>query len=167
MPVLLSLLLISSLISLKLVEGQCDPDIYVFKSHNWNKGYVGKLYLGQTRLTGPSSSWSLNITFRAQLEEFKVWDADIQSPVLAESISSAPVSNVSSIVVANKCYNSILYPCQYLHLSFLVRFPAASELTTMDYDISAVLETVDFSDGSSESVEYCSPNEGQPTTNQI
>merc|ERR1719219_3345315 len=158
MPVLLSLLLISSLISLKLVEGQCDPDIYVFKSHNWNKGYVGKLYLGQTRLTGPSSSWSLNITFRAQLEEFKVWDADIQSPTVAESISSAPVSNV---VVANKCYNSILYPCQYLHLSFLVRFPSASEVTTEDYDISSLLETVDFSDGSSQSVEYCSPIQGQ------
>ena len=35
----------------------------------------------------------------------------------------------------------------------------------MDYDISAVLETVDFSDGSSESVEYCSPNEGQTSRN--
>merc|ERR1711953_7001 len=106
MPVL-SLLLISSLISLKLVEAQCDPEVYVFKSHNWNKGYVGKLYLGQTWLSGPSTSWSLNITFRAQLEEFKVWDADILSPAVAESISSAPVSNVSSVVVANKCYNSI------------------------------------------------------------
>ena len=85
------------------------------------QGYVGKLYLGQTWLTGPSSAWSLNITFAAQLEEFKVWDADIQAPDLGESISSGTVRNVSSIVVANKCYNSILYPCQYLHLSFLVR----------------------------------------------
>merc|ERR1711879_478154 len=157
MPVL-SLLLISSLISLKLVEGQCDPEVYVFKSHQWNKGYVGKLYLGQTWLTGPSTSWSLNITFTAHLEILKVWDADIQAPALAESISSAStVSNASSVVLANKCYNSILYPCQYLHLSFLVRFPSSSELTTKDYDISSVLETVDFSDGSSQSQNYCSP----------
>ena len=85
------------------------------------QGYVGKLYLGQTWLAGPSTSWSLNITFTAHLEELKVWDADIQAPALAESTSSATVSNVSSVVVANKCYNSILYPCQYLHLSFLVR----------------------------------------------
>merc|ERR1712087_442518 len=101
----LSLLLISSLISLKLVEAQCDPEVYVFKSHQWNKGYVGKLYLGQTWLSGPTISWSLNITFNTLLEEFKVWDADLLSPVLAESISSSSVRNVSSVVVANKCYN--------------------------------------------------------------
>ena len=41
------------------------------------------------------------------------------------------------------------------------RFPSASELTTEDYDISSALETVNFSDGSSVSVEYCSPSEGQ------
>merc|ERR1711953_364925 len=166
MPVL-SLLLISSLISLKLVEAQCDPEVYVFKSHQWNKGYVGKLYLGQTWLSGPSISWSLNLTFTSLLEEFKVWDADIQSPSLAQSISSASVRNVRSVVLANKCYNSILYPCQYLHLSFLVRFGSGSELTTEDYDISSVLETVDFSDGSSQAMEYCSPIQGQPTSNQI
>ena len=82
---------------------------------------MGKLYLGQTWLSGPSASWSLNISFSGQLEEFKVWDADLQAPDLADSISPARVSNVSSVVVADKCYNSILYPCQYLHLSFLVR----------------------------------------------
>lgn len=41
------------------------------------------------------------------------------------------------------------------------RFPFASELTSKDYDISSVLETVDFSDGSSQSLDYCSPIEGQ------
>ena len=41
------------------------------------------------------------------------------------------------------------------------RFPSASELTTEDYDISSLVETVDFSDGASQSVAYCSPIEGQ------
>ena len=41
------------------------------------------------------------------------------------------------------------------------RFPSASELTTQDYDISSVLETVDFSDGSSQAVEFCSPIQGR------
>ena len=41
------------------------------------------------------------------------------------------------------------------------RFLSASEATTEDYDISSLLETVDFSDGSSQSVEYCSPIQGQ------
>ena len=83
----------------------------------FTKGYVGKLYVDQTWLTGRTSDWQLNITLANQVEEFKVWDADIVNPVT----SSNNVSNVVSVSVVNKCYNSIIYPCQYLELTFLVR----------------------------------------------
>merc|ERR1711874_426693 len=154
------LLLIFSTISLELVECQCEPELYFSKSHNWNKGYVGKLYLGHNWLSGPSVGWSVNITFNSVVEQLRVWDADIVSPAPGEG---AQLSNVSNVVIAYRCYNSILYPCQYLHLSFLVRFAEVSEVTTSKYDISSVHETADLSD-LLQSVQYCPPIPGQPNS---
>lgn len=82
------------------------------------QGYVGKLYLDQSWLTGPTIDWQLNITFANQVSEFKVWDADIYS---GSPVSGNNVSDVVSVGVSNKCYNSIIYPCQYLELTFLIR----------------------------------------------
>ena len=78
---------------------------------------MGKLYLDQTWLSGPTDQWDLNITLVGEAEEFKVWDADILSPIT----NTDTVNNVRSISVINKCYNAIIYPCQFLELTFLVR----------------------------------------------
>merc|ERR1719283_214766 len=81
--------------------GQCDPGSFVHKSHTWNKGYVGKLYLDQSWLAQQTSDWKLAITFANEVAEFKIWDVEIM----------------------NKCYHPILSSCQYLELSFMVRYP--------------------------------------------
>ena len=82
------------------------------------QGYVGKLYLNQTWLSGPTTDWQLNITLANQVSEFRVWDADIIDP---DAVSSDTASNVNSVSVINKCYYAIIYPCQFLELTFLVR----------------------------------------------
>jgi len=147
---------------LESVSPQCDSNAFVNKHHTWNKGYVGKLYLDQTWLSGPTSDWFLNVTFGNQVDEFKVWDADIFSP----SSMSNNVSDVFSVSVSNKCYNAIIYPCQYLELTFLVRFPdGISDESSTDYDIIIVSEDVTFTDNSSGNTIYCSPKIGLPFGN--
>ena len=81
------------------------------------QGYVGKLYLAQSWLAQQTADWRLDLTFASHLLQFKVWDADILSP----ATTSNYVSNVTSLSIMNKCYNPILYSCQYLELPFLVR----------------------------------------------
>ena len=78
---------------------------------------MGKLYLDQTWLSGPTDQWDLNITLVGEAGEVKVWDADILSPIT----NTDTINNVTSISVINKCYNAIIYPCQFLELTFLVR----------------------------------------------
>jgi len=144
----------------------CDPSIYVEKIHAWNKGYTGKMYLDQgwlTQQTSDSVFWRLTATFQNEVKEFKVWDADIINPSPANG--NKYVTNVTSVEVLSKCYNPVLYPCQYLELLFMVRFPdsIADEFTT-DYDLAAVTEAVTYNDGSSGSRDYCAPSDGAPTT---
>ena len=91
---------------------------FTFLSH---QGYVGKLYLDQTWLSAPTEQWDLNISLASQVEEFKIWDADIAS----SNIATDTVTNVTSVSVINKCYNAIIYPCQYLEVTFLVRWDQA------------------------------------------
>ena len=81
-----------------------------------SQGYVGKLYLDQTWLSAPTEQWDLNITLASQVEEFRVWDADIAS----SNIATDTVTNVSSVSLINKCYNAVIYPCQYLEERILI-----------------------------------------------
>merc|ERR1711942_36230 len=157
---------ILSILLLSVFQGTnaqgCDPNIYVDKPHSWNKGYTAKLYLDQSWLTQQTSDWKLNITFKQEVAEFKVWDAVILDPATSNSY----VNNVTMTTVMNKCWNPILYPCQYLELSFMVRFPevcSSGEFST-EYDIVSVTESVTYNDGSSGANEYCGPQDGQPTT---
>ena len=53
-----------------------------------------------------------------QVSEFRVWDADIVDP---DAVSTDTASNVTSVGVINKCYYAIIYPCQFLEITFLVR----------------------------------------------
>merc|ERR1712038_1062845 len=146
----------------QIVSAQCNSGAFVNKHHTWNKGYVGKLHLDQTWLSGPTITWQLNVTMASEVAEFKVWDADIVNP----ATTSNNVSDVTNVGIVNKCYNSIIYPCQYLEITFLVRFPEGiSNETTSDYDISMVREDVSYSDTSDGYVVYCSPTLGQPTAN--
>jgi len=142
------------------VQAQCNPGIYVQKTHAWNKGYVGKLYLDQSWLSDPTADWKLNITFKSEVAEFKVWDADITNPSTRENY----VKNVTSVEVMNKCYNPILYSCQYLELPFLVRYPdGVNDVGSENYDIISVSESVTNSMGASSSAIYCMPYTGAPT----
>ena len=84
--------------------------------------------------------------------------------------------------VMNKCYNPILYSCQFLELSFLVRYikiiryklfkykinifrypDGVSDEMSTDYDIVAVTEDITYNDGASGSVTYCPPMQGTGT----
>eukprot|EP00092_Neocalanus_flemingeri_P034507 GFUD01037520.1.p1 GENE.GFUD01037520.1~~GFUD01037520.1.p1 ORF type:complete len:186 (-),score=43.30 GFUD01037520.1:181-672(-) len=148
------------LLSFKEAAGQgCDTGAYVYKSHIWNRGYVAKLYLDQSWLAQQTSDWTLAITFNDEVEEFKVWDADIINPATKNNY----VNNVTSVEVMNKCYNPILYSCQFLELSFMIRYPDCPE-PCPDYDIIAVTETVTYLDGASANMTYCPILSGQPTT---
>ena len=51
-----------------------------------------------------------------QVEEFRVWDADIAS----SNVATDTVTNVSSVSLINKCYNAVIYPCQYLEERILI-----------------------------------------------
>merc|ERR1711887_157398 len=149
------------IISLQGIAGQCDGGAYVYKSHTWNKGYVAKLYLDQSWLAQQTSDWKLSLTFANQVAEFKVWDADIINPTTKNNY----VMEVSSVEIMNKCYNPILYSCQYLELSFMVRFPeGVSDEMSTDYDIIAVTQDITYNDGATGSNTYCMPLAGQPTT---
>lgn len=132
---------------------------YVDKTHTWSHGYVAKLYLDQNWLSGSTLSWNLTIAFNNELKEFKIWDADI------DGTSKNYVNNVVEVVVTNKCYNGILYPCQFLELSYLVRFPDdISNESTTDYDIKDVLEAVIYTDGDTGgSNNFSGCLSGQPT----
>merc|ERR1712106_333052 len=149
------------LLTLQEAAAQCDAGAYVYKSHTWNKGYVAKLYLDQSWMAQQTSDWKLAITFANEVNEFKVWDADIITPDTKNNY----VASVTSVSIMNKCYNPILYSCQFLELSFMVRYPegVSDELST-DYDIIAVTEDVTYNDGATGSVTYCPPMAGQPTT---
>ena len=48
---------------------------------------------------------------------WQVWSADIISPVT----TNQSVTNVDEVLVQNRCWNNILYPCQNLTLTFMVR----------------------------------------------
>jgi len=165
MPFLLAILFVF-LGTTAAQASSCDSSIYVEKIHSWNKGYTGKMYLDQgwlTQQTSDSVFWRLTATFQNEVKEFKVWDADIINP--NPGYGNKYVNNVTSVEVLSKCYNPVLYPCQYLELLFMVRFPdsVADEYTT-DYDLAAVTEAVTYNDGSSGSRDYCAPNDGAPTT---
>merc|ERR1739838_725490 len=151
------------ILCLQEATGQCDSGAYVYKSHSWNKGCVAKLYLDQSWLAQQTSDWTLSITFSAQVQEFKVWDADILN--LTPTNKNNYVLNVANVEIMNKCYNPILYSCQFLELSFMVRYPegVSDELST-DYDIIVVTEDVTYNDGANGLVTYCPPMAGQPTT---
>merc|ERR1712025_1075308 len=85
------------LVLMHAVSGQsgCEAGAFVYKSHTWNKGYVGKLYLAQSWLAQQTADWRLDLTFASQLLQFKVWDADILSP----ATTSNYVSNVTSLSI--------------------------------------------------------------------
>jgi len=158
---------LTSLLILAIIQGclgqSCDSSIYVDKIHSWNKGYTGKLYLEQSWLDQQTADWKLAATFAGQLKQFKVWDADIVNP--APLAGKNYVANVSSVEIINKCWNQVLYPCQYLELNFMVRFPdSVSDEFSSDFDLSAVTQTVTYNDGSAGSRGYCGPTSGQPTT---
>jgi len=139
------------------VSSACEA--YVYKSHSWSKGYVAKLYVDQNQLQGTTSKWDLDITFNNEVKEFKIWDADIQGT------TKNYVNNVSQVVVENKCYNPILYSCQFLELSFLVRFPDdVSDESSTDYDIKTLVESVELSDGVLQTNNFNTICEGQPTS---
>lgn len=133
-------------------------DAFLDKTHTWSHGYVAKLYLDQSWLTGSTLSWNLTIAFNNEVKEFKIWDADIDGTV------KNYVNNVVVVTVTNKCYNPILYSCQYLELSFLVRFPDdISNEDTTDYDIKTAIEAVSYNDGSEGDATYSVFTVGQPT----
>jgi len=133
-------------------------DACVYKSHTWSHGYVAKLYLNQDWLTGSTLSWNLTIVFNNKVKEFKIWDADIAGTTKNYVLDTAEVT------VTNKCYNPILYSCQFLELSYLVRFPDdISNEGTTDYDIQTVLEAVSYNDGSEGTNNYATFCDGQPT----
>ena len=79
------------------------------------------MYLDQTWLSAPTEQWDLNISLASQVEEFKIWDAEIAS----SNIATDTVTNVTSVSVINKCYNAVIYQCQYLEVTFLVRWDQA------------------------------------------
>lgn len=146
-------------LSLQQVSLTSGCETYVYKSHSWNRGYVGKLYVDQNKLMGSTSKWDLDITFDNEVKEFKIWDADIQGS------SKNYKNNVTQLVVQNKCYNPILYSCQFLELSFLVRFPdEVSDERSKDYDIKSLVESVELSDGTLQTINFNTICEGQPTS---
>ncbi|XP_023342539.1 uncharacterized protein LOC111712214 [Eurytemora carolleeae] len=143
------------------VTAQCNAGIYVQKTHIWSKGYVGKLYLDQAWLENPTEDWKLSITFKSEVLEFKVWDADIVNPATANNY----VNNVTSVDIVNKCWNPILYSCQYLELPFLVRYPDwVNDIASSNYDIASLSESVTYALSATGSETYCLPISGQPTS---
>jgi len=139
------------------VSSACEA--YLYKSHTWNRGYVAKLYVDQNQLQGSTIKWDLDITFNNEVKEFKIWDADIQN------VTKNYVINVDQVVVENKCYNPILYSCQFLELSYLVRFPDdVSDESSTDYDIKSLVESVELSDGQLQTLNFDTLCEGQPTS---
>ena len=91
------------------------------------------------------------------MAEFKIWDADIINPQTSQNY----VKNVTDVDIMNKCYNPILYSCQYLELSFMVRYPeGVSDETSTDYDIIVVTESVTYNDGAPGIITYCAPMSG-------
>jgi len=151
--------LLSAVIALS--HGQCDTGSYVNKLHTWNKGYVAKLYLDQSWLANPTTDWTLELTFKNEVKEFKIWDADIINPVTTNNY----VIDVSTVKVMNKCWNPILYQCQYLEIQFMVRFPDdVSDESSMDYDILSTSEVVTYNDMTTGTRTYCAPMAGQPVT---
>jgi len=139
----------------------CNSGVYINKVTSWNKGYVAKLYLDQSWLSNPTTDWTLDIAFKNTIKEFKVWDADIVDP----STSNNYVMNVNRVKVVNKCWNPILYQCQYLEIQFLVRFPDGVDAEgTTDYDPISIQEEVTYNDGTDGLITYCAPSLGPPTT---
>ena len=47
----------------------------------------------------------------------QVWSADIILP----STTNKSVTDIREVLVSNTCWNNILYPCQNLTLTFMVR----------------------------------------------
>ena len=47
----------------------------------------------------------------------QVWSADIMFP----STTNKSVYEIQEVLVSNTCWNNILYPCQNLTLTFMVR----------------------------------------------
>lgn len=137
-------------------QGGCDA--YLYRSHNWTRGYVGKLYLDQNNLPGSTLQWNLTITFDNEVQEFKVWDADIKGT------TKNYVNNVAEVVVENKCYNPILYPCQFLELPFLVRFPEPCGDPCDAFDIKKVVESGLLSDDQQFTINFDTICPGQPTS---
>merc|ERR1719450_1850897 len=149
--------IVLSLLSVKDVLCQCDSGILINKTHTWNKGYIATLSLDQAWLSLYTTDWTLSITFCNMIEEFKVWSADIVSPPTTTNY----VTNLLSVDITNKCWNSILYTCQNQEVVFLVRYPSSvSDGFTADYDIVSVTESVTYKDGSTGSNTYCPEMKG-------
>ena len=132
----------------------------VEKTHTWEKGYIGKLSLDQSWLTKPTEDWLLQLGFCNEVEEFKVWSADIVSPATDKNL----VKNVEAVNISNVCWNGILYSCQTWELSFLVRFPISSPSNSAAYDVETVNQHVTLSDGTTTSSTFCPASCSPPTT---
>ena len=140
--------------------GQCLDGFSVEKTHSWEKGYIGKLVLDQSWLSKPTEDWLLDLGFCNEVEEFKVWSANIVSPATDTNL----VKNVEGVNISNVCWNGILYSCQTWELSFLVRFPTSSPSNTANYDVETVSQHVTLGDGSVSTQTFCPASCSPPTT---
>lgn len=143
-----------------LTTAQCLDGFTVEKTHTWEKGYIGKLVLDQSWLSKPTEDWLLDLGFCNQVEEFKVWSANIVNPTTASNL----VKNVEAVNISNVCWNGILYSCQTWELSFLVRFPISSPSNSADYDVETVSQHVTLGDGSVSTQTFCPASCSPPTT---
>ena len=102
----------------RLISAQCLNGMSVEKTHTWEKGFIGKLILDQSWLSKPTEDWLLELGFCSEVEEFKIWSANIVSPATQGNL----VKNVEAVNISNVCWNGILYSCQSYEISFLVRY---------------------------------------------
>ena len=97
-----------------------------------------------------------------------------------DAVSTDTASNVTSVGVINKCYYAIIYPCQFLEITFLVRWELLIEwyninnsykrypdgvtsdgnTTTTEYDITSVRQDVTFLDTNGGTNTFCAPISG-------
>ena len=100
-----------------MISAQCLEGMTVEKTHSWEKGFIGKLTLDQSWLSKPTEDWLLELGFCSEVEEFKIWSANIVAPATESNL----VKNVEAVNISNVCWNGILYSCQSFEISFLVR----------------------------------------------
>ena len=144
------------------------------KTQVWAGGYLAQLRLDQTWLAGQTTAWNISIAFCQQIDQFKVslptrtlllqrpilqvWSAGISlppSPAPHNSWTAGLRQEVVAVSLHNLCWNNILYPCQTLQLSFLVRHPDL--LAPTQFDIVSLLQSVQYGDGTTDAREFCPP----------